>query len=414
MALIHSQTGYVPKIYPHKNGISAGQIDRAQDLDPTVTLNREKVEELGRDGTVTWVKQVPSTGASLTQLEYGNIKFFRKLACKGNSVKTLTLNDFKDSYFDIAAHLTDDNGNYQETVLYPKHRLSNFSINIGDPESRIERSFDFVGEDAKVLQGSNKYYVRLDKTVASGEAGSVDIVIGSGGYSTYPSPVEDPNNTGKYFIQAFKYDGSTTTTELTEGTDYTYDSGTTTITISSAAVGEVYTFYYTASSYISGSNYWTNNDADSGVLMAHSASLYVGTSNYLYKLQSATIDADLDRNDLKEIGSKEVQLRGVSNKTVTVTLGRILDARTIEEVMSGKAANYGILEPDIFSSNLTFIAAFYDTASKSNFKIGFKATGMTPSEFRPGSASIDNYVDVGNTLECENLTITNDKTTLGI
>lgn len=414
MALIHSQTGFAPRIYPHKGNVAPSQIDRAQSLDPSVSLEKEKVEELGRDGIVTWVKKIPVVGCRLTQLEYGAFDFWRKITNSADAVTSVTLNSFRNSYFDITTHLTDDDGTYKETILYPKQRVAGFSINIGDPESRIERNFDFTGEEAKVLQGNNKYYVYLNKAIASGEAGTVDIIIGAGSYATYPFPVEDPNNSDKYFIQAFKYDGSSATVELVEGTDYTYSNVTHTISITGAAVGEVYKFYYTASSYISGSNYWTDNDSDLGTILAHSASLYVGTSNYLYKMQSATIDVSLDRNDLKEIGNRDVVLRGVKNKTAKVTLGRILDVRTIEEVLAGKTADWGIINTDIFSDNLTFIAAFYSDYSKTTFKIGFKSTGMSPTEWKPGAASIDNYVEVGNTLECENLTITSLEADLGI
>ena len=66
--MIHSSK-YQPKIYPVNGDGAPVEIDRAQSIDPTVSLNREKIEEIGNSDIVGFVKKSPSVGYRLTQLE---------------------------------------------------------------------------------------------------------------------------------------------------------------------------------------------------------------------------------------------------------------------------------------------------------------------------------------------------------
>jgi hypothetical protein len=407
-ALIHSQAGFKPKIFPIKGDVAPAEIDRAQSLDPRITMNREKIEELGRDGIVDYLKQTPTVGATLAQREYGSLEFFRKLANVSDATTSLTLNNFKTSYFDIVAYLEDDDGNFEGTLWYPEQRLTGFSITIGDPTAIIDRSFEFSGEKAKILQGDNKYLIYIRKAVESGDLDSADAYAVT---LDDPSPVEDPDNAGTYILRIIRV-RSGESTELASSA-YSF-SGPSSLTIDSAQIGDVYKIFYSAGSYITGQEYFTENDSDLAGILAHSASIYIGTSDYLYKLQSATIDVRFDREDVREIGNKDVVVRGIRNKTVTITLGKLLDKWTMEEVLRGVATDYGIIDISQFSSNLTLISAVYSDSTKSTFKLGFKGTSMSPTEYTPGTATIDAYVNTGTTIEGENLLITTVSGDLGI
>ena len=113
---------YQPRIFPIKGDVAPAEIDRAQTIEPTATLNREKIEEIGRDGIVGYIKKSPTIAYRLTQYEYGNIELWQKLAnttTKGASGQSaITLNDFKTPYFDICAYLTDDDGTFTGTIWY--------------------------------------------------------------------------------------------------------------------------------------------------------------------------------------------------------------------------------------------------------------------------------------------------------
>lgn len=413
--LIHS-THYRPRIYPITGDSDPAEMDRVQSIDPTGTTNRAKIEEVGRDGVVGYVKRTPNITYRMMQYEYGNIELFNKLCNKGSSNTSVVLNDFKDAYFDIAGYMLDDTDTFKGTVVYPNLRTSGFSLNIGDPEAIIERSLDLAGEDAITWQGNNKYYIQAKGTVASGDLGSgdtYDITLGSGNWSTYPAPVEDPNISGQYIYRVTRY-RSGTTTELTITTDYTYTHGTTTVQILSAQVGDIYKVYYTASTYVSGGSYFTDNDTDVPAILAEASSLYIYTpsvthplsSDYIYRIQNVTVDVRFDREDVREVGNKNVVKRGIRNKTVTLTFGSILDGYTIEEILSGQSADYGKIDLRELSTNLSFVGKVFTDGDKGTFKLGLKATKLNPSELGKAPA-VDTYVSRRHVLEGEALTITN-------
>ncbi len=112
---------YRPKIYPYVGAITPGNIDRAQSIDATIATNRDKIEEIGRDGVVGYLKNTPTNDYRLTQLEYGSLEFWQKIvgtATLGNIAETgIVLNDFKTATFDIAGYLTDDDASFTGTAL---------------------------------------------------------------------------------------------------------------------------------------------------------------------------------------------------------------------------------------------------------------------------------------------------------
>jgi len=420
--MIHSSY-YKPRIFPIQEIADDAEIDRAQTIDPTVSLNREEVKEIGRDGLVGYLKKSPTVAYRLTQLEYGNIEFWQKLVnttTLGAIGQTeIALSDFKTPNFDICAYLTDDDGTFRGTLVYPALRVSGFSFNIGDPQAMIERNFDFVGEQAHIWQGDNKYYIYHTKTVETGDLSSADAVeinFGSG-QDFEQIPVEDPNVAGK-FMQRVMRVRSGVSTELVDGTDFVFTSPST-LTVEDCEVGDVIKIWYSSSD--APANQFVLNDSDVAGILGDSVSIYLyipasgnpSASYYIYRLQSVTLDVRFDREDIREIGNKNVVARGIRDNTVTVTLGRILERFTVEEVMAGQVADYGKIDVEEFSDQIALIVKVFDENTKSTFKYGMKATGLTPTEIR-GGASVSEYVKEDGTLEGENLIISADSTVIGI
>ena len=405
--MIHSSY-YKPRIFPFNGDCAPAEIDRAQAIDPTVSLNREKVEEIGNPNIVGYIKKTPTIGYRLTQLEYGNMAFYRKLTNKADSVETLTLNDFKTPTFDICAYLTDDDNTFKGTIWYPKLRTSGFSVTIGDPDAIIERGFDFVGEKAVVWQGDNRYFIYKEHVAGSGSDDEIDL--------SAKAPVEDPDNAGKYMIRVLRV-RSGVTTELEETDDWTFAANT--LTIVSIQTADIIKVYYTSTT--APDVQFTPNTADPAGILADSCDIYVyipgsgkpSSSDYMYRVQSATIDVSFDREDTKEIGNKEVVKRGIRDKTVAVTLGRLLEEFTMEEVLRGVVPGYGKIDIEKFSDQVTVIIKVYEDSTKTTFKYGLKATGLTGSELRCGTG-INAYVNKENALEGEALTITSNAGELGI
>jgi hypothetical protein len=384
-----------------------------QDLSASVTLNREKIREIGRDGTVDWRKRIPSIRLTMRQYEYGEIEFYRKLANVSDGVTSVTLNDFKTSMVDIVGYKTDDNATFLGSIWYPRLRTAGFGLTIGDPQAYVERNFDLVGEDEITLQGNNKYFNYQKFTSTLGGAPE-SFTINS------PNPVADPDNSGQYMLKVLRVNASTGLTD-----ELTYTSGTasgtlykfvapSTLTVATA-IGDVVKVYYSAATLNtqSQSAVFTNNDTDAGSLFAEAASiyLYVASDNYVYKLQSVGIDVSFDRADYYEIGNQSVISRGIKEKTVRITLGRILEAYTVEEVLRGAAVNYGKLDPRQFGDNITLRVKLYGNSAKTSFNIGYKCTGLSPVGFDNG-VPLNDYVTRGATLEGEDLTISNSETTI--
>lgn len=405
--MIHSSY-YKPRIFPFGGDCAPAEIDRAQAIDPTVSLNREKVEEIGNPNIVGYIKKTPTIGYRLTQLEYGNFEFWRKLANKADSVETLTLNDFKTPTFDICAYLTDDDNTFKGTIWYPKLRTSGFSFTIGDPEAIVERGFDFVGEKAVIWQGDNRYFIYKEHVAGSGNDDEISL--------SDRVPAVDPDIADKYMIRVLRVKAGVTT-ELVETTDWTYSP--TTLTIVSITTGDIIKVYYTSAT--APDVQFTPNTTDPAGILADSCDIYVyvpgtgkpSSANIMYRVQSATIDVSFDREDTKEIGNREVVKRGIRDKTVSVTLGRLLEEFTMEEVLRGVDTGYGKIDIEKFSDQVTVIIKVYEDSTKATFKYGLKATGLTGTELR-GGAGINAYVNKENALEGEALTITTSTGELGI
>lgn len=405
--MIHT-TKFKPRVVPYLNTNASNQIDRLQDMTVSITFNRTKIEEIGRTGVVDWRTGNPSVNMTLRQLEYGSMQFWQDLRNTGSADVRIDFKEFDTPKVFIEGYETDENDAFKSTIWYPNLRLSGFNINIGDPNSLVERTFTLVGEDEKVLQGNNKYLIYFDSGSASGgspESFTLDD----------PTPVADPDNSGQFLFEVIRYNNSdgTTTKLLYEagagdpalGTDYyTYSAGT--LKATTSAGDEVHVFY-SAGTYIGGESTFTNNDTDAAGLEAKYCSVYLETSNYLYRLQSVAVDVTFDRFDVMEIGNKDVVQAGVRDHTVRVTLGRILDQWTVEEVLRGVVSDYGILDIRKFGNKKNLIIRVYDSNEKDNFKIGYKFTDLAPSSIDNG-VPLNDYVTRSVILEGEAGFVTND------
>jgi len=402
MALIHSSY-FRPKINPVKSDENPTEIDRLQDFTGTITLNRTKIEEIGREGIVDWRKTSPEVTLTLRQLEYGSLEMYNQLANKSLSSTKVELSEFKNSMVDIAGYKTDDDGNFVSTIWYPKFRVSGISLAIGDPDALLERTFTLVGEDEITLKNDNKYLIFKKTNPGTGQDQTITI--------SDPTVVADPDNSGAYLFRVGRIRNGTYT-ELTHGTDWSCDGTDLTINGQSYS-SDVIKYVYSASSYISGEEPFVANDSDAAGLTADSCSIYlIDTSNYIYKLQSVGVDITFDRFDTKEIGNKEVVARGIRDTTVRITLGRILHQWTLEEILRGVAGlDFGKIDIRKFQDELTLLIKIYTDNTKNSFAIGYKFTGLAPVGLDAG-VPLNDYVTRGVSLEGELGSIVTDESLL--
>jgi hypothetical protein len=384
-----------PRAFPWNNDRDPEQIDRLQNITGDQTLNREKVYEIGRVGRLGFKKSTPSFSYSATQFEYGSMAFWYDLANKetpgSGDDHYIDLDDLVETQCDIAAFLTDDNATFRGTIWFPGLRVNGFSINIGDPDAIIERSFDLVGEDYKMLDGK---YLAFEKGTAAGA--SKVIVLD-------PVPVEYAS--GDYILRVLRV-RSGVVSELVETTDWTF-AAPATITVTGCSVGDIIKVYYEASTAYTTT--WTNNDVDSDLLLAEYAEirLKVGTGTRIYRLQSVGLDVAFDRADYKEIGNSEVVQRGVNDKTVTVALNRFAEDFALEDILASDTT-YPYINPRDFAEDIQMQIKIFNEKGHTTFKIGYLITGLSPTTIGT-SQDIEAYNQRTCNLESDNLKISDDE-----
>lgn len=405
--MIHARATY-PRIFPWNSDRDPEQIDRAQTIGGDLTLTQTKLYEIGRVGKLGVQKETPSFAYSMTQFENGAMAFWRALANKEDPEssgldESVDLDDIQSTYFDIAAYLLDDNDTFRGTVWFPKLRVNGFSINIGDPDSVIERSFDLVGEDYKIV--TDNYFAFAKSTT-----------IGTGAQTVTLSPVPLEWASGDYVFRVLRV-RSGVVSELLEdagagANTWAYNNGTKQVTVQTCAIGDILKVYYpSATAY---TTLWTDNDVDATAFYADQCSIFLkvgaGSDERIYRLQSVGIDVSFDRADYKEIGNNEVVQSGVNAKTVTVSLGRILEDFTIEEVLAGSPA-YPYINSRDFSSDITLTVKIYTDNTKSTFAMGYKITGLSPTTVNNG-VNVEEYDTGDNALESDNFLVTPDESEL--
>jgi len=417
MSLRHSSKAE-PRVFPWKNCLASAQVDRVQEITGSDSMNRERIKEVGREGIVAWKEGTPEVSATVMQLEFGEMDFWQQLANVSASTKKIALTDFKTSKVDLAVFCSDDDDAFKSTIWLEELKVTGFSLNIGDPEALIERTINVVGEKHKELQSDNKYLIEVVKTVESGEAGDIDIILMAGDYATYPAPVEDPNNAGEYILKVVRYVSSTgETDEISEGVavgTFGYVNATKTITLYGAEDDDVYRVYYSATTYISGATPWTDNDVDAAGIEADCVTVLLRTtSDQVYRLQSCGIEVSFDRFDVREIGSPDVVKEGSREITVSISMDRILETIRMEELVMGKVANWGIIDIDKFLNNSTLCVKIYEDNTKTTFKMGYEFTDLAVASLDVG-IPVDEYDTRSVSLEGEEGIIVNEEAQLSI
>lgn len=406
-------TNYKPRIFPISGSAVPAEIDRVQSIDPTASLNSEKQKEVGSTQE-EYVADTPEVSYAFEQNECANIEIFQKLVgsdTSGNDSQTaIDVSDFNTAYFDMCAYLTDDAGTFTGTLHYPALRVNGFSYSASGPKDIITRNFDLVGEKYNIWQGDNKYFIYHEHTASGIADTTIDL--------SSKVPAVDPDVAGTYLLKVYRV-RSGVATELVSGTDYTYTSGTTTLEISSIAASDIIKTFYTSAT--APTTQFTANTTDPMGLRGDSVSIYLyipgsgkpAAVDYMYKLQSVSVDVSFDRADYFALGNTEVVQRGINDTTVSVDIGRFVDAFTLEEVLRGATAGYGKIDITKFSNEIALIVKQYTSSAKTSFAWGFKCTGLSPMDLGH-PISIDDYTNGSVTLEGSAMTITKDLTELGI
>jgi hypothetical protein len=393
-----------PRDFPWNNDRDPEQIDRLQNITGDQTLNREKVYEIGRVGRLGFKKGTPSFAYSATQFEYGSMAFWYALANKENPGSGedhyIDLDSLVETQTDIAAFLTDDDTTFRGSIWFPGLRVNGFSINIADPDATIERSFDLIGEDYKMLDGK---YFAFEKATASAPGNKVVVLD--------PVPVEYA--AGDYILRVLKVrSGVVSNLEEGAGTNQWEFAAPATVTVHDCLAGDLIKIYYESSTAYTTT--WTDNDVDPDLLLAEYTEIYlkVGTGTRIYRLQSIGMDVAFDRADYKEIGNSEVVQRGVNNKTVTVALNRFAEDFALEDILASDTT-YPYIDPRNFSEDIQLQVKIYGEKAHTNFKIGYLISGLSPTTIG-ATQDVEAYQQRTCNLESDNLKISDSEAEIAL
>jgi hypothetical protein len=386
-----------PRAFPWNSARVPEQIDRLQNITGDQTLNREKVYEIGRVGRLGFKQGTPTFAYSATQFEYGSMAFWYDLANKatpGGAPYDVDLDDLVETQMDIAAFLTDDNATFRGTIWFPGLRVNGFSINIADPAATIERTFNLVGEDYKMIDGNYLAYQSHVATIP------IEVVTLS------PAAIEYAS--GDYIFRVLRV-RSGIVSELEEGVganQWSYATGD--VTVNDCVALDLIKIYYPAATAYTTT--WTDNDVDPDLLSAEYAEirLKVGTSTRIYRLQSVGVDVAFDRADYKEVGNSEVVQRGVNNKTVTVALNRFAEDFALEDILANDTT-YPYIDPTNFVENIQMQIKIYNEKAHTNFKIGYLISGLSPTTIGT-TQDVEAYQQRTCNLESDNLKISDHET----
>jgi len=405
--MIHARANR-PYLFPHDGDVAPGQIDRCQDLTGDVTFSKDKVYEIGRDGILGYKKNTPSLKYTLKQYEYGSMDFWYKLANinipeSAGLDESIDLDDIKAKFFDISSVLTDEDiaTTFRGTIWFPKLRVNGFSINIGDPDAIIERNFDLIGEDCKIL---DEKYFAYNRYAAAG-AGDKTITL---------SPNAIAYASGDYIFKVLRVRGSTTT-ELEEGSGSNEWALTppATLLVKTCEDGDIVKIYYMAAT-ASTVPAWLDNDTDPDYLQAKNVEIYLkvgsGADERVYRLQSIGIDISFERTDYKEIGNPTVIQTGVKSKTVKVTLGRLMEDFTIEEVLRGTSV-YPYIDTRNLAEDVVLTVKIFEEDTHDTFLMGYKITDLTATTIS-SNQPVEDYQKQNDSMESDNFLVTNDESEL--
>ena len=392
---------YKPRVFPWASTRAPEQINRAQDIGGDWTANREKVNEIGRELAVGYIRKTPALAWTMTQDEYGSMAFWRSLGNKAEPVSGanhyLTLDDFKMNVTEMAAFVTDDSNVFEGTMWFPKLRVNGFSINISAPDAILQRKFDLVGEDFLMLP--EKYFSYATGTATNSGSASFDVTL---------SPIAIQWALNKYIFRVLRLRSGVVTEiiedeTLTLNDTYSYSNSTHKVTVKDCTNGDVIKVFYPSDTIYT--TVWTDDDADPVALTAEMCeiSMKVGTSDRIYRLQSVGIDTKFTRTDYREIGNSEMVQFGVKDTVVTISLDRYLENFSLEKILAGDPS-YPFINPRDFVENIQLQVKVFEEKEHINFKQGYLITKITPTNLGNAQAQQD-YGKMTTKLESDNLLI---------
>lgn len=365
-----------PWFIPNKGG-SASDLHGITNITGGSSVDSTDVFVVGKSDKCATDKAIPQATIAVKQLERGEIESYLTLANLADEpVGGLDLLDFSNALVDVALYeRANFDGTIEQTNWFPKMAISSLTLDIADPEARIERSFDLTGDNEHQLNYDNKILIHKVDTAPSGTSGSYQIDLTSVGI-----PATDPNNSGAYMLRVDRTrDDETETLDL--GTDYTYNTSGEVLTITSAEGDDVYNIYFSSDAFGIDGDPTSVDSASPCFLKADSVTVLISDTDEeleLDLLTSLSIKATINRIDEGVIGNDEKILKEISDTPVDVSLsGRVKDSTILEAFMGHLNDSWGVTDVKLFLDTVRITVKIYSDATKDTFLIGYQTTGLS-------------------------------------
>lgn len=394
-------------LVPNKTA-TAADLHGLQDIGGSATIASTDIFVMGKADKCGTDQDTPETTVPVTQYERGELTTYLKIAnLTSKPSGGLTLDNFSGAKVDVFKYVRDaDDGNILGTIWHPKTAISSLGLNIGTGDV-LTRTFDLSGDNEHVTLGDNKYAVHRSNTAPSGTSGNYDITS----TTLDPTPVVDPHNSGQYIVRVDRVRSGTLST-LTRTTDWTYDNGTTTLTIVSASADDVYHIYYSASSWGSAGDPTSEDSASPCFLKSENVTILISdgiTEVTMDRVTDLSISADINLLQEEVIGFDGFVVNEVQDTPVTFDLtGRVKNYYVEKAGMNSLASSDLLSNLQNFGSTIKVTVKIYSDSTKSTFLLGYQADSLavtdkdipfTSNEFGEWSVS----------LQGANLTITDSE-----
>ncbi len=401
-----------PKILPYKTVVSPLDLDRVQRVTLGFSRPNEKGYELGRTEELYRDWKNPEVTGAIVINEYGNIKPFALFANQDPSSATeISIDDIKDQKFDFATLMKDNEGSGVLVTKYcPDCYISSFTLNIADPEAKLEQTWNFTGEKHFTFKNNEKYLITYEHTLTAPEVAAKEFDIPAG----YPAPVVNPDLANHYLVRAVQI-VSTTETELTESTttpsaaNEIQRSASKTIKIyNSLAVGNKIVLHYTATTDSTPSQWKSLDNSSKKYLPAKYCEVYLYDSNSevgrLYRLQSANIAVTIERTNRGEIGNPDYITRTADVINTVITLGDLVSDASLDEYLRNKTADGSYTRIDIekYLETLDFVIKIYAEEKHTTFVANYLVRNLKVTAGNQENP-VNEALTGGRTLEADNM-----------
>ena len=356
-----------PLFIDNKNG-DEDDLHGITDVAFDVSQATEDVYIVGQAAKCGTEKDIPEATLPATQLERGEIQSLLHLAnLDAEPSGGLTLTDFSSARTDVFGYIREEEvGTVEGTVWMPDMALNSFSLNV-DADSRLVRSFEFIGENKRVMAGANKFGIHKVFTAGSGVSGSFVMDVSD------PVPVVNPHVSGEFILRVDRTRSGTLTTGITT---WSFNDGLDQITVTDALEDDVYNVYYSAGSFGTGGDPTSVDPDPQCFLKAEYVTILIsdGTTEVEFdNITSISFDASTTRLNDATVGTTE-KIKDITETPVTLSLsGRAKSDFLVEKAFMGTLASANLIsDVNSFTENVRVTIKIYDSSAKDTFLLGYQ------------------------------------------